>query len=95
MTEQQLLQIHRQIAELIQRQDNYNSCLRLLLATAENFSNRFVKVKNKKFFYNLFHSGDLKNENDLKSQLMIHIKIFRNILNHEKKKKEFIIFQII
>ena len=36
--------------------------------------------------YNLFKSGDLKNENDLKQQLALHIKIFRNLVNHEKQK---------
>ena len=36
--------------------------------------------------YNLFKLGDLKNENDLKQQLALHIKIFRNLVNHEKQK---------
>lgn len=59
-----------------------------MLASAENFSNRFWINKNAKIFesYNLFKSGDLKNENDLKQQLALHIKIFRNLVNHEKQK---------
>lgn len=88
MSEQKLLQIHRQIIELAQKQDNCNSCLGLMLSSAESFSNRFGIKKNQKLFesYNLFHSGDLKNESDLKLQLGLHIKIFRNLVNHEKKK---------
>ena len=88
MSEQKLLQIHRQISELAQKQDNCNSVLGLMLSSAESFSNRFGINKNPKLFesYNLYHSGDLKNEYDLKSQLTIHIKIFRNLVNHEKMK---------
>lgn len=88
MSEQKLLQIHRQITELAQKQDNCNSALGLMLSSAESFSNRFGIKQNPKLFesYNLFHSGDLKNEFDLKSQLTIHIKIFRNLVNHEKLK---------
>jgi hypothetical protein len=88
MSEQELLQIHRQISELAQKQDNCNSILGLMLSSAESFSNRFGINKNPKLFesYNLYHSGDLKNEYDLKSQLIIHIKIFRNLVNHEKMK---------
>lgn len=94
MSEQKLLQIHRQISELAQKQDNCNSSLGLMLSSAESFSNRFGINKNPKMFesYNLFHSGDLKNENDLKSQLTLHIKIFRNLVNHEKLKGRNYIF---
>lgn len=88
MSQQKMLQIHKQIAELAQKQDNCNSCLGLMLSSAESFSNRFGTNKNQKMFeaYNLFNSGDLKNENDLKSQLTLHIKIFRNLVIHEKQK---------
>lgn len=60
-----------------------------MLASAENFSNRFGINKNVKMFesYNLFKSGDLKNENDLKQQLALQIKIFRNLVNHKKQKE--------
>lgn len=94
MSQQQMLQIHRQIAELAQKQDNCNSCLGLMLSSAESFSNRFGVNRNKKMFeaYNLFNSGDLKNENDLRSQLTLHIKIFRNLVIHEKQKGRKYIF---
>lgn len=88
MSEQKLVQIHRQISELAQKQDNCNSCLGLMLSSVESFSYRFGIEKKPKLFepYNLFNSGDLKNESDLKSQMALHIKIFRNLVNHEKKK---------
>ena len=42
--------------------------------------------------YNLFNSGDWKNENGLKSQLTLHIKSFRNLVIHEKQKRRQYIF---
>ena len=82
MTEQKLLLINKQILELALQQDDLNAVLGSMLSTAECLANRFGKNPKESFFetYNLYGSGNTKNEEDLKSQLEIQTKIFRN--NH-------------
>lgn len=50
------------------------------MSSAECLSNRFGKVKKESFFgaYNLNNLGNMKNEENLKNQLKIQTKIFRN-----------------
>jgi hypothetical protein len=85
---QALIQIHKQIVELAQEQDSCNAVLGMMLSTAECLSSRFGKVKNERLFndYNVFGSGDSKNEEYLKAQLRIQTKLFRNNYYYMKKK---------
>lgn len=91
MKAQKLKQINLNILKLAQQQDDLNSVMGLMLSSAECLSNRFGKVKKQSFFehYNLNNSGNSKNENDLRDQLKIQTKIFRNnhiyMLNQKKK----------
>jgi hypothetical protein len=80
MTKQAIIQINKTILDLAMQQDDLNSVLGLMMSTAECLSNRFGKVKNKSFFaaYNLNNSGNIKNEENLRDQLKIQTKIFRN-----------------
>ena len=80
MKKQQLMQINSQILQLAMQQDDLNSVLGSMLSTAECLSNRFGQKVQKSYFeaYNLFGSGNRKNEKDLKDQLKIQTKIFRN-----------------
>lgn len=72
--------INKQILCLAQQQDDLNSVLGLMLSSAECLSNRFGKEKKESFFakYNLNNAGNTKNEKNLKDQLKIQTKIFRN-----------------
>ena len=74
------IQINKQILLLALQQDDLNSVLGLMLASAECLSNRFGKEKKESFFakYNLNNAGNTKNEKNLKDQLKIQTKIFRN-----------------
>jgi len=85
---QSLLQIHKEILELAQEQESCNAVLGMMLSTAECFSSRFGKVKNERIFsdYNIFGSGDSKNESSLKAQLRIQTKLFRNNYYYMKNK---------
>ena len=85
---QSLLQIHKEILELAQEQESCNAVLGMMLSTAECFSSRFGKVKNERIFndYNIFGSGDSKNEASLKAQLRIQTKLFRNNYYYMKNK---------
>lgn len=80
MTKQELIQINSQILKLAMQQDDLNSVLGSMLSTAECLSNRYGIKKQDSYFeaYNLFGSGNRKNENDLKLQLKIQTKVFRN-----------------
>ena len=80
MKKQELIQINSQILKLAMQQDDLNSVLGSMLSTAECLSNRYGIKKQDSYFeaYNLFGSGNRKNENDLKLQLKIQTKIFRN-----------------
>ena len=82
MNEQTLLLINKQILELALQQDDLNAVLGNMLSTSECLANRFGKSPKESFFesYNLYGSGNTKNEEDLKSQLEIQTKVFRN--NH-------------
>lgn len=82
MNEQKLLLINKQILELALQQDDLNAVLGSMLSTAECLANRFGKNPKESFFesYNLYGSGNTKNEEDLKDQLEIQTKVFRN--NH-------------
>ena len=77
---QNLIQLHKEILELAQEQESCNAVLGMMLSTAECLSSRFGKVKNERLFndYNVFGSGDSKNESYLKAQLRIQTKLFRN-----------------
>lgn len=77
---QTLIQLHKEILELAQEQESCNAVLGMMLSTAECLSSRFGKVKNERIFndYNVFGSGDSKNESYLKAQLRIQTKLFRN-----------------
>ena len=79
--EEQLIQISKEIIELAQDQDCCNSVLGMMLSSAECLSLKFGKKQSeKKMFngYNVFGSGDTKNEESLKTQLRIQTKLFRN-----------------
>ena len=89
MTEQSLLMINKQILKLALQQDDLNAVLGSMLSTAECLSNRFGIKPKESFFdsYNLYGSGNTKNEEDLKSQLEIQTKVFRNNHNYMLKKE--------
>ena len=79
--EEKLIQISKEIIELAQDQDCCNSVLGMMLSSAECLSLKFGKKQSiKKMFngYNVFGSGDTKNEESLKTQLRIQTKLFRN-----------------
>lgn len=82
MADQSLLVINKQILKLALQQDDLNVVLGNMLSTAECLANRFGINPKNSFFesYNLYGSGNTKNEEDLKSQLEIQTKVFRN--NH-------------
>ena len=82
-------QIDMQLLELIQQQDDLNSVLGLMLCSAECLSNRFGREKKETFFdyYNLNNAGNKKSEKNLKDQLKIQTKIFRNNYLYMLNKK--------
>ena len=88
MNSQLYLQLHKEILELAQEQESCNAVLGMMLSTAECFSSRFGKVKNERILndYNIFGSGDSKNEASLKAQLRIQTKLFRNNYYYMKNK---------
>ena len=92
--QQKLLQIHKEIMELAQEQESCNSILGMMLSSAECLSSRFGIQKFDRFFnsYNIFESGDTKNEDSLKIQLRIQTKLFRNNYFYMKEKKGRYIF---
>lgn len=89
MTDQSLLMINKQILKLALQQDDLNAVLGSMLSTAECLSNRFGIKPKESFFdsYNLYGSGNTKSEEDLKSQLEIQTKVFRNNHNYMHKKE--------
>lgn len=84
MKQQSLLLINKQILELAMQQDDLNAVLGNMLSTAECLANRFGSNPKESFFdfYNLYGSGNTKNEEDLKTQLQIQTKVFRNNHNY-------------
>ena len=78
MTQQRYKQDFSQMLQ----QDDLNEVLGNMLSTAECLSKRYGKKKNTNEYdfgrYDLYDSGQSKNEEDLKSQLEIQTKIFRN-----------------
>lgn len=92
--EQKLIQIHKEIIELAQEQESCNSVLGMMLSSAECLSSRFGIQKFERLFngYNIFESGDTKEEDSLKVQLRIQTKLFRNNYLYMKEKKGKYIF---
>ena len=84
MNKQTMLQINKQILQLAMQQDDLNAVLGNMLSTAECLANRFGNKPQQSFFdaYNLFGSGNTKNEEALKTQLQIQTKVFRNNHNY-------------
>jgi hypothetical protein len=87
--QQKLIQIHNEIMELAQDQESCNSVLGMMLSSAECLSSRFGKNKFERLFngYNVFESGDSKDEESLKTQLRIQTKLFRNNFYYMKQKR--------
>jgi hypothetical protein len=75
--------------ELAQDQESCNSVLGMMLSSAECLSSRFGKNKFERLFngYNVFESGDSKDEESLKTQLRIQTKLFRNNFYYMKQKR--------
>lgn len=92
--QQKLIQIHKEIMELAQEQESCNSVLGMMLSSAECLSSRFGIQNFERLFngYNIFESGDTKNEESLKVQLRIQTKLFRNNYFYTKEKKGKYIF---
>jgi hypothetical protein len=84
MDKKTMLQINKQILQLAMQQDDLNAVLGNMLSTAECLANRFGNKPQQSFFdaYNLYGSGNTKNEEALKTQLQIQTKIFRNNHNY-------------
>ena len=84
MNKQTMLQINKKILQLSMQQDELNQVLGNMLSTAECLANRFGNKPQQSFFdaYNLFGSGNTKNEEALKTQLQIQTKVFRNNHNY-------------
>lgn len=89
MTEQGMLQINKQILQLAMQQDDLNTVLGNMLSTAECLANRFGINPKQSYFenYNMYGSGNTKNEEDLKFQLQIQTKVFRNNHNYMLNKE--------
>jgi len=87
--QQKLIQIHNEIMELAQDQESCNSVLGMMLSSAECLSSRFGKNNFERLFngYNVFESGDSKDEESLKTQLRIQTKLFRNNFCYMKQKR--------
>ena len=89
MINQAMLQINKQILQLAMQQDDLNAVLGNMLSTAECLANRFGTNPKQSFFenYNVYGSGNSKNEEDLKFQLQIQTKVFRNNHNYMLNKE--------
>ena len=73
MTEQEMLQIHKQILQLAMQQDDLNTVLGNMLSTAECLANRFGTNPKQSYFenYNMYGSGNTKNEEDFDNIIKI------------------------
>ena len=90
MINEDMLQINKQSLQFAEDQEDLNESLGNMLSTAECLANRFGNMPKQPpifEYYNMYGSVNTKNEKNLKSQLQILTKIFRN--NHDYMTKKY------